>query len=438
MFRVHTLDGQTQEIERLDMTKANNARQRGTHGVSLLSVLALLSLAVPSYGQWPQFGGPGRNFHAATTGLSTDWPEAGPAKLWMRKLGDGYSGVVVADGTIYTMYRKGDRESVIAMDAGSGETTWELVYAANLSSKMDKSFGSGPRSTPAIAGDRLFTVGIMGMLNCIDRASGKVVWSHDLMKEYQATQLYWGYSSSPLVHENLVIVPVGSTGRGIVAFNQSDGSVVWKTGSDPNAYSSPTLLTIDGATQIVSVHARGLTGLNPADGKVLWRFKHKTDYDVNAAIPVVYDGNSLFYASAYGTGSRALKIDTSGQRVKATQLWKQRKMNLHFGSAIELDGHVYGSSGDNGPVFFACVNLTDGSIVFKDRNIGKSQLLLADGKLIMLDEDGNLAIATATPEGVTVHAKAKILERVAWTSPTLVDKTLYVRDKKVIMALTLP
>ncbi len=420
------------------MAMDHTARRFGAIGVPVLSVLSVMSISVPSHAQWPQFGGPDRNFHAPTTGLSTDWPKTGPPKLWMRDLGDGYSGVVVADGTLYTMYRKGGEEIVIAMDAASGGTRWEYAYPAALSKKMSKNYGLGPRSTPAIVGDRLFTVGITGLMHCLQRGSGKVVWSHDLQKEYHATELYWGYSSSPLAYEELVIVPVGGTGASLMAFHQSDGAVVWKAGSEPNAYSSPTLLDIGGTTQVVSVHARGLSGLNPADGKELWRFKHKTDYDINAALPVVYDSNVLFYSSAYGSGSHAIKIDTSGTQVEARQLWRQRKMNLHFGSAVEHGGYVYGSSGDNGPVFFTGIHMKDGSIAFKDRNIAKSQLLLADGKLIMLDEEGFLAIATPSPEGVTVHAKVKVLDRVAWTSPTLVNKTLYLRDKKVIMALALP
>lgn len=420
------------------MTTDRTVRPRGARWASLLSLIVFSSLSLPALGQWPQFGGPDRNFRASSTGLSTQWPAAGPEVRWTRSLGDGYSGVVVSGDTIFTMYRTGSNESVIAMDAGTGETKWEHVYPAPLSSKMDKSYGIGPRSTPVVSGDRLFTVGINGMLYCLALETGKVIWSHDLIKEYQATELFWGYASSPLVHEKLLIVPVGSKGMGVMAFDQSDGSVVWKSGSEPNAYSSPTALTIDGATQIVSVHANGLTGIDPGTGKILWRHKHKTNYDINAAIPVVHDGNVLFYSSAYGTGSRALKIDASGKHVKAKQLWEQRKMNLHFGSAVEHEGFVYASSGDNGPVFFAGVDMKDGSIAFKARDIGKSQVVWADGKLILLDEDGNLSIATPTPTGVTVHAKTKILERVAWTAPTLVDKTLYVRDKKVIMALNLP
>ena len=407
--------------------------------VCVLGALGALFMADAALAQWSQYGGPTRDFRSSATGLSTTWPEGGPKRIWQREIGDGYSGISIVAGNAYTMYREGDDEIVVALGAATGKTVWEHRYAAKPFGGLDKGFGIGPRGTPLIVDGRVYTVGVCAMMHCLDAKTGKVIWSHDLLKEYGATKPRWGYASSAMAYKDTVIVPVGGKGHGVMAFKKADGAVAWAAHDFPNAYSSPMLIEVDGQTQLVVLMAPAVVGMNPADGTLYWSHPHKTAYDVNASQPIWGSDQLLFISSAYDTGSRALRLKRVDDKTEVTEAWTQNKMKIHFGSAIRIDDHIYASTGGNGPVFFAAVEAGTGRVAFRDRKaVAKSQLLYADGKLIMLDEEGNLAIATATPEGVTVHAKVKLLEKVAWTVPTLADGRLLIRDRKTIMALALP
>lgn len=422
------------------MRELRQERLRNRIGVAAMALFPFFAIVgdVPAHGQWTQFGGPNRDFTSPSTGLATQWPEGGPKKLWSRELGEAYSGIAVDNGTLYTMYRSGDDEIVVALDAGTGETKWEHKYPAKPLKGFDDSYGIAPRSTPLVLSDRLISIGVTAQMLCLDRENGKVLWSHELVKEYDANRPRWGYASSALAYKNSVIVPVGGKGHGIMAFDSEDGSVLWSRHDYQNAFSSPILIDVDGQEQIVVVMAATVVGLKPGNGDLLWSHPHKTNYDVNASMPVWGDDNLLFVSSAYDTGSRCLRLTHSGDRTEVTEVWTQKKMKLHFGSAIRIGDLIYGSSGGNGPVFFAAVNAKTGKMVSRQRKlVAKAQLLFADGKLIILDEDGQLAIATPMSDGIKILAKAQLLDKVSWTAPALVGKRLYIRDNKKIMALDL-
>lgn len=406
----------------------------------ILSLVAciLCTSATVAQAQWPQFGGPNRDFTSPSTGLAIQWPDGGPKKLWSRKLGNGYSGIAVDGGTLYTMYRAGNDEVVIALDAGTGDTKWEHRYSVPAPKGLDKSYGVAPRSTPLVLSDRLVTLGITAKMRCLDKKTGKVLWSHDLLKEYQASPLMWGYASSALAYKNSVIVPVGGDGHGVMAFDLQSGAVLWSKHDFRNAYCSPMMINVDGQEQLLVFMVPGVFGLDPANGDLLWSYPHVTSYGVNASQPVWGDDGLLFISSDYGTGSRALRLTRTGARTKVEEVWTQKKMRVHFGSVIRVGDLIYGSSGGNGPVFFAAVNAKTGEMAFRHRGLlAKAQLLFADGKLILLDEDGQLVIATPTHDGLTIHARAALLDGVAWTAPSLAGKKLYLRDKMKIMALEL-
>ena len=407
---------------------------------SIICLMATLiaSLGAPALAQWPQFGGPNRDFTSGSTGLASKWPAQGPKRMWSRKLGDGYSGIAVDRNTLFTMYRKGNREFVVALDADTGETRWKHRYSAKPFEGLSEGQGIGPRCTPLVVDGRVHTVGICAKMFCLDQNTGDVVWSHDLMRKYGARPPRWGYSSSPLAYKKTVIIPAGGEGHGVMAFNREDGTVKWARHGFPNAYSSPILIDVDGQEQLVIFMEPGVIGLNPDSGDLLWQHPHRTEYNVNASMPIWTEDNLLFISSAYNTGSRLLKLTREGDRTTVEELWRQSKMQIHFGSGIRIGDYVYGSTGGNGPVFFGAVNLRTGKMAFRQRGVaGKAQLVYADGKLVMLDEDGRLYIATVTPEGITIHAQTELLESVSWTAPTLVGDRLFVRDRKNIMALDL-
>jgi outer membrane protein assembly factor BamB len=386
--------------------------------------------------EWPQWGGPQRNFKVEVKGLAGSWPANGPRVLWRRALGEGHSTILVDNGKLYTMYSSGDHEIVIALEAATGKTIWEHNYESPKKG-LNLEYGSGPHATPLIVGDLLYTAGATARLHALNKQTGKVVWVHDLWKEFGGTEMDRGYSCSPLAYKNTVIVTVGGAGQAVMAFDQKSGSVVWKNQNFDNSPASPTLINVDGEDQLVAFMASEIAGLNPNSGELLWSHPHKTSWGLNISTPVWGEGNLLFCSSAYGTGSRALQLTRTNGQTTAKEVWANNKMRIHFGTAIRAGDYVYGSSGDFGPAFFTALEAKTGKILWQDRSLPRANFVFADGKFVILDEDGNLALATATAEGLKVHAKVKLLSSKAWTAPALVGNKLYARDRKEIVALEL-
>jgi outer membrane protein assembly factor BamB len=395
---------------------------------------------------WTQWGGPSRDFVSTATGLANSWPEGGPAKLWSRQLGDGYSGILVEGATVYTMYSIRDEkdnfkgsEVVVALDAGTGKTKWEYKYDAPWpkDKEMQMEFGPGPHSTPIIAGNRLITVGTTAKMFCLDKKTGKVLWSHDLQEEYKAELMNRGYGSSPLVYEENVILPIGGKGQALVAWHLSDGKEAWKGGDFDGTYSSLFPIKFSGEPQLLAFEAKEVCGLEPGSAKVKWSHPHKTQYGANISTPVYGDDGRIFISSAYGMGSRGVQLVSEGGKITSKELWYNPKMKIHHATAVRIGDVIYGSSGDFGPAFLAAVDLKTGEFLWKERGFSKANIIAADGKLIILDEDGNLAIGKATPQKFTLLSRCQPLKKTAWTVPTLSGTHLFIRDRKSIMALDL-
>lgn len=394
---------------------------------------------------WPQWGGPNRNFIADSAGLADTWPEAGPRVIWKRELGDGYSSIAVDDKALYTMYRRGTEEFAVALDAGTGRTIWEHANPSPLTQQMQY-YGPGPHSTPLIVGHRLFTAGANADLICFEKATGAVLWRHDLLEERRLNIPSYGYASSGLAYGEWVIFPVlgdAKTPRAcLTAFAQSDGREIWnvelpRSYSEQSEFSSPILIRFANEDQIVFLTNEEIVGLDPRNGVVLWRHPHPNRQGVNIMTPV-WDGRErLFCAGAYDSGARAVRLKKENGLTVPEELWFSRKLRLHHGTAILAGEYIYASSGDFGPAFFTALNLATGETTWRERGFKKVNSIYADGKLVMLDEDGVLALAAATPLEFKLLAKCQITERISWTVPTLVDTTLYLRDRRHIMALDL-
>ena len=395
---------------------------------------------------WPQWGGPNRNFMSGSKGLASQWPTSGPKKLWSRALGEGHSAITAEGGRLYTMYRplgllaavrRSQEEVIVALDAGTGTTLWEHKYPSSTSG-LDFSEGAGPHSTPLVTADRVFAAGSRKELFALNKANGQVVWSHDLIKEYGATGPDRGYSCSPLLYNGTIIVSVGGPGQTLAAFNEKTGALVWKAGDSKTSPASPILIDVDGQRQLLYFGGEEVVGLDPSNGRTLWSHPHKTDWGLNISTPIWTPADHLlFVSSAYGTGSRVLELHQAGGKTTATEKWFNGRMRVHIGTAIRVGNYVYGSSGDFGPAFLTAVDVTTGKIAWQDRAFSRAQLLYADGKLVILDEDGNLGLATVTPQGLQVLARASVLENLAWTPPTLVGTRLYARDRKNIASFEL-
>lgn len=396
---------------------------------------------------WLEWGGPRRNFTSDAVGLADAWPESGPPRAWTRELGDGHSSILVDAGRLYTMYRPltnengrwSDEEVVIALDAPTGRTIWEHRYPSSLQG-MDLQYGPGPHSTPLIVGERLFTTGTNKQIFALDKTTGAVAWSHDLVKEFNAPPHYVnmsqkpGYHCSPVAYKNMIFVTAGGPGQAVIAFRQDDGALVWRSGEFAIAPASPLVITVQGQDQLIIFASDRVVGLNPDTGAVLWSHPHPRRQDVNVTTPVWSpEDNLLLVSSAQDSGTRVLELSRAGVK----ELWYTNKVRVYFTTVIRIGDYYYGSSGEYGPIFFTAIHARTGEIALQDRSLARSSFLYADGKLIILDEDGTLALATASPQQLKVLAKTPLLNAKAWTVPTLAGTKLYVRDRATIAALEL-
>jgi outer membrane protein assembly factor BamB len=410
---------------------------RNRYPLAILLVVLALSGSASAQSDWPQWGGPQRDFTAPVTGLAGKWPEGGPRQLWRRTLGDGYSAIAVEKDRLFTMYRRGDEEVAIALDATTGKTIWEYPYAAPFTKEYDMSNGPGPHATPLVAGDLVFTSGATSKLHALNKRTGRLVWSHDLIKEFNGTIRPNGYSCSPLAYKDLILMQVGGAGSALVALRQSDGTVVWRKGDFKNSTSSPIIIKVDGEEQLVAFMFGEIIGVRPATGDLLWSHPHQTDYGLNTSMPIWGPDNLLFVSSGYNGGSRVIKLTRKDGKTIVEEQWFHRLMRVHFGNCIRVGDRVYGSSGDFGPAPLTAVDIKTGKIVWRDRSLGRASLIYADNHFILLDEDGQLALATPTQTGLEIQSKVQLLSKVAWTVPTLAGRTLYIRDRGQILALAL-
>jgi outer membrane protein assembly factor BamB len=348
-----------------------------------LLILQLVSISAAQLPEWPQFGGPHRNFIADATGLAASWPADGPKKLWSRALGEGYSGISVDNGTLYTMYRKGENEVVIALDAATGKTRWEHINAAAFLPGMMMENGAGPHVTPLILGDRVYTVGILAKLQCFDKKSGELRWAKDLYKDFPgSTLMVRGYSSSPIAYKNTIILTLGGRGHAVIALSPADGSIVWEKNDLDNSPGSPVLINVQGQDQLVAFLDEGgdttahglIAGLDPNNGQLLWTHEHKTSWDLNIALPVWGDDGILLISSAYGTGSRGLRLTREGGKTKVQELWSNNRMRIHHSTLIRVGDYAYGSSGDFGPAPISAINVKTGQIKWQERRFPRRRL----------------------------------------------------------------
>lgn len=406
--------------------------------LSLALAIALPCALLAEDPDWTRWGGPSQNFRAPAAGISNAWPSSGPERLWSRELGDGYSTILAAGGRLYTMYRAGDDEAVVCLDAKTGETVWERRYDHDPHENHVTQFGIGPRATPLISGSRIYTIGVAGLMHSIDKATGEVKWSKDLWsEEFGGNLLPHGYSSSPIEYGDTVIALVGGEDKSIVAFNKEDGSVAWQKHSFANSYATPQIFQIGGQDQLITFMSEGLIGVDPGNGNLLWDYPVENQFQQNINPPTLVDGKYLFLSSLQ-VGSHGLEL-TRGEdgKTEVKPLWSTRKVQFYHVTSVGDGDYVYGTSGGGSPSFMSAINVKTGEVPWRQRGFAKANTVYADGRVIVLDEDGKLYLTTATPEEMTIHSEVELLDRVAWTAPTIVGNTMYVRDKVNIMALDL-
>ena len=387
--------------------------------------------------QWTQWGGPNRNFQTQAVGLKDTWPASGPPVIWKRPLGEGYSSASVENDVLYTMYGRPGQEVVTAIDAKTGATMWETRNAMTFQSDAPE-MGNGPYSTPLIVGDRLFTTGVAGRLQCLDKKSGRVVWSDELLATHRGSRLMYGYASSAIAYRDTVIVPVGARGKSVMAFKQADGAVAWAANNFGNVYSSPLLVNVGGLDLLVLMMDGFIIGLNPLNGDLQWQVPFQAAYSIAVSTPVIGPDNLLFVSAEYDAGAKMIELKKDGNGIKATELWDNIRLRLHHGNAMRIGETIYFSSGGKGSqAILSAVDARSGKIHWQERSIQKATFVWADNKLITLDQDGNLMIAHPSPSGFKISATAPLLTNLSWSPPSLVGTKLYIRDRKSLMAVEL-
>jgi outer membrane protein assembly factor BamB len=394
----------------------------------LLAFLICTSAFIAAAIDWTQWRGPDRTGRSPETGLLGSWPAKGPALLWrIEGIGQGFSSFSVAGGRIFTQGQLAGRQFVLAMDEQSGKPLWETPNGAAYSNER----GSGPRGTPTVDGSRVYALGSSGDLVCLNAANGKPFWQINVLKNFGAGNINWGLSESPLIDGEQLIVNVGGSGASVVAFNKSDGSVLWRSESDRAGYSSAVVAEVAGVRQYILLTGEAGIGLRASDGKLLWRYTKVSNRTANIATPIVR-GDYVFLSSDYGTGCALLKLSREGEGIRAQEVYFSRDMRNHYSSSVLVGDYLYGYSSS----ILTALRFQTGEVVWRDRAVGKGQVLFAEGKLYLLSEDGVVGLAQASPESYQEISRFSIGSRSypTWTLPVIANGKLLLRDQEIAWA----
>jgi outer membrane protein assembly factor BamB len=379
---------------------------------------------------WPQFLGPTRNGTSPETGLIASWPKAGPPVLWERDVGAGFSGPVIAGERLILFHRDDDNELVECLDAATGRERWKFAYPTRYRDDFGK--GDGPRSTPLVAAGRVYTLGAEGKLHCLNLETGKKVWERSLNEEYQVRKGFFGVATSPLVVGDLLLINVGGKGAGIVAFAKDTGKEVWKATDHEASYASPVAATINGVRHVIFFTREGIVSLDPKDGTVRFskHWRSRMNASVNAATPLIV-GDHLFVTASYDTGAILLRV----RKDSAEEVWQSDEaLSSHYDTAVAHEGYLYGIDGrqEQRPRF-RCVELKTGKVRWTREDFGCASLVLTDGKLIILNEDGGLILVEPTPDAYREKARASVLSSPRRSPLALANGRLYGRDNKKLV-----
>ncbi len=419
-------------------------RTRGNRTVAERLMIALaaaffLAAGTAASAQWPQWGGENRDFKAASKGLAAKWPAEGPRELWRHQLGGGSGSIAVADGVAYVMYLfDAWQEALVALDMKTGEELWKSRYPAPLTSKYDLSHGEGPRTTPLVLKDGIYTVGFTGKIYAWERADGKYRWTRNVFMDFGGTFLPTGYASSPIEHNELIIIQAGGGRMGFAALAPEDGRAVWKSAPFRNGFSSPIVVNFQGEPHLILLGSRGVIGFSAVDGEFLWSAPHDAVPTVSQANPVWGPGDQLFFPGSEGTPGRMFHLMRMEGKMVAAQMWESVPAALDGPNVIRLGDYLYGSGlGKDGKPALIVVEAATGKVVGQQEGFARPHLVYGDGKLIILDETGVLALATAKGPGLVIHSKVKLLETPCRVTPTLAGTTLLIRDRNAVIALDL-
>jgi outer membrane protein assembly factor BamB len=381
--------------------------------------------------EWPGFRGPQRDSVVRGTRIATDWSRTPPIQLWRRPIGPGWSSFAVAGDRVFTQEQRGDEEMVSAYDLKNGEPVWRHRDAARF---WESNAGAGPRATPTLSNGHIYTHGATGILNALDARDGSVIWSRNTASDTSTKVPDWGIASSPLVVGDVVIAAAAGS---LAAYDLATGKPRWLGPKGGGwAYSSPQVATIDGVTQIVFVNGPGVIGISPSDGALLWQHAWGSDSIVQ---PAVLAGGDLLIGSGSGlaanTGMLRVNVAREAGGWIVRERWTSTGLKAYFNDFVVHQGHAFGFDGS----ILACIELKDGTRKWKGGRYGNGQLiLLADQNvLLVLSEDGELALVSATADKFTEIARVPAIEGKTWNHPVLAGDILLVRNGEEMAAFRL-
>ena len=381
---------------------------------------------------WTSFRGPERDGHYRQQPVRTDWPSGGLKPLWKQPIGAGYASFVIAAGRAFTIEQRGPQEVASAYDLLTGRELWTNSWPALFSEMMG---GDGPRATPTWHDGRVYVLGGKGEFRAIDAAKGTTIWRTNILEDAAATNIQWGMSAAPLIVDNAVVVlPGGANDQSVVAYDLTTGKRAWSALDDRASYSSPMLVTLDGVRQILTFTASRLVGLSADRGELLWEFPWKTQYDVNASQPLIAGPTRVFLSTGYGTGAAMIEVTRgSDQPFTAREVWRTNRMKNQFTSSVLHDGYIYGLDES----ILACLNASDGNLMWKGGRYGYGQVMLASGHLVVLTEQGELALVRPHPGGHQELTRFPVLDGKTWNHPAMSDGYLLIRNINEMAAFDL-
>lgn len=381
---------------------------------------------------WPDFRGARRDGVYRGEPIRTSWPTAGLTPLWKQPIGGGYASFAVAGSRAFTIEQRGRQEVVAAYDIRTGQELWTNAWDGEFRETMG---GDGPRATPTWAGDVVFALGALGEFRALDSTNGRVRWRTNILQDAGASNLQWGMAAAPLVVDDAVVVlPGGSTGQSVIAYDRTTGRRLWAALPDQAAYASPVLVTLKGVRQILVVTADRLVALSTDGSAVLWSHPWPgPNNGINAAQPLMIGEDRVYLSSGYGMGASVIEVSRDSGGFATREIWRNTRMKNRFASAVVREGIIYGLDES----ILAAIDAETGEQKWKGGRYGYGQLLLAGDHLIVLTEDGELALVRATPERHEELAKFPVLNGKTWNAPALASGILLVRNLAEMAAFDL-
>ena len=385
------------------------------------------AVATDTGADWPGFRGPARDGIIPGVRIATDWSASPPVELWRRPIGPSWSSFAIRGDLLYTQEQRGDDEVVACYNATTGEPVWKHHDAARF---WEANAGAGPRGTPTLSDGRVYTFGATGILNALDAGDGAVVWSRNAASDTGAEVPDWGFASSPLVVDDVVIVAVESA---LVAYDLATGDPRWFGPAGGASYSSPHLLTIDGVAQILLMSGPGGASVAPADGTLLW--EHPRPGGARIVQPALTADGDILISAGERTGMRRIAVAHGPGGWTVEERWTSIRLKPYFSDFVVHEGHAYGFDGS----ILASIDVKDGERKWKGGRYGSGQLVLLPDQdvLLVLSEQGELALVGATPDGFTELARFPAIEGKTWNHPVLVGDVLLVRNGQEMAAFRL-